>query len=126
MLPRQCLAALLLLSTSVLAQEPTTSAPSVQEFRISYRARTAASANERLRGVQRAAELQPVSGTSLTHQRTLDDGALEVRASRPMTRAEAWAFAEELQKANPGVGRIEPIDPEADLVRGAAPAGAGR
>lgn len=122
MSPIRLLVALLLASASAFAETP-----NVQDFRIRYRQESGHStAQEALRGVQRASELQSAAGETLTHRRTLKDGRHEMRASRPMTRAEAWALAEKLQRANPGIGTVEPIDPEADLVLGRAPNGTGR
>jgi hypothetical protein len=118
---RLLVAALLLASASAFAETP-----NVQDFRIRYRQEPGQSAaQETLRGVQRAAELQSAAGETLTHRRTLKDGRHEMRAARPMTRAEAWALAEKLQRTNPGIGTVEPIDPEADLVPGRAPTGQG-
>lgn len=94
----------------------------VVDFRISYRFQDATARQaESLKGVQRAAELQSAAGETLTHRRTLKDGTHEMRASRTMTRVEAWALAEKLQRANPGIGKVEPVDPEGDLVQGARP-----
>lgn len=119
---RLLVAASLLVSASAFAETP-----NVQDFRIHYRQESGQPATqEALRGVQRAAELQTASGETLTHRRTLKDGTHEMRASRPMSRAEAWALAEKLQRANPGLAKVEPIDPEADLVPGRAPTGMGR
>ena len=60
-------------------------------------------AQEALRGLQRATELQSISGETLSHRRTLKDGTHEMRASRTMTRAEAWAMADKIRAANPSI-----------------------
>lgn len=99
----------------------------VQDFRVTYRQEAGQpAAQEAMRGVQRATELQSSVGESLTHRRTLKDGTHEMRASHTMTRAEAWAMADKLRAANPGINKVEPIDPEASTVNGQAPNGMGR
>ena len=112
---------MLLVSASAFAETP-----KVQDFRVTYRQQADQPvAQEALRGMQRAIELQSTANETLTHRRTLKDGTHEMRAARVMTRAQAWALAEKLQRANPELSRIEPVDPEADLVRGAQPPGGG-
>lgn len=113
---------LLLASTLAFAETP-----KVLDFRINYRQEPGESTNqEALRGIQRANELQAASGESLTHRRSLKDGTHEMRASRALTRAEAWALAEKMQRANPNLRKVEPIDPDADSVQGRSPNGIGR
>lgn len=112
--------ALLLASTCVFAE-----GPPVQDFRITYRkAQGQTGSDEALKGIQRASELQS-DGVMMTHRRTLKNGSHEMRASRTMTRAQAWAHAEKLQHDHPEISRIEPINPEESLVHGRAPHGAG-
>ena len=113
--------AVLLVSVSAFAETP-----KVQDFRVTYQQQTDQPVvQESLRGMQRALELQSTAGETLSHRRTLKNGTHEMRAARVMTRAEAWTLAEKLQRANPELSRIEPVDPEADLVRGAQPPGGG-
>lgn len=113
--------AVLLVSVSAFAETP-----KVQDFRVTYRQQTDQPiVQESLRGMQRALELQSTTNETLSHRRTLKNGTHEMRAARVMTRADAWALAEKLQRANPELSRIEPVDPEADLVRGAQPPGRG-
>lgn len=99
----------------------------VQDFRVVYHLEPGQPASqEALRGVQRASELQPrTTGETLTHRRTLPDGSHEMRASRAMTRAQAWALAEKLQRDNSSIARVQPIDPETAVVHGRKPTGAG-
>ena len=112
---------MLLVSASAFAETP-----KVQDFRATYRQQAGQPvAQEALRGMQRAIELQSTANETLTHRRTLKDGTHEMRAARVMTRAEAWALAEKLQRTNPDLSRIEPIDPEGHLVRGEQPPGVG-
>ena len=114
------LAASLLVVASVSAFADT---QNVQDFRVRYRAQpNQAAVPEAMRGVQRVADLQStIGGGPLTHRRTLQDGTHEMRTSKLMTRAEAWAMAEKIMRDNPSVGSVEPVDPEADLVPGRAP-----
>lgn len=115
------LVAALLVSASVFAETP-----KVQDFRATYRQQAGQPVvNESLRGMQRALELQSTAGETLSYRSTLKDGTHELRAARVMTRAEAWALAEKLQRANPELSHIEPVDPEANLVHGAQPPGGG-
>lgn len=101
--------------------------PNVQDFRVSYRQEPRVpAAQEALRGAQRTLELQSEAGEMLTHRRTLKNGTHEIRASRAMTRAQAWALAEKLKRANPDIGSVEPIDPDAELVHGIDPVEQGR
>lgn len=101
--------------------------PNVQDFRVSYRQEPGVpAAQEALRGAQRTLELQSAVGEMLTHRGTLKNGMHEIRASRTMTRAQAWALAEKLKRANPDIHNVEPIDPDAELVHGIDPVGQGR
>ena len=101
--------------------------PNVQDFRVAYRQESGIQATqETLRGAQRALELQSAAGEMLSHRRTLKNGTHEIRASRAMTRAQAWALAEKLKRANPDIGSVEPIDPDAALVHGIDPIEQGR
>ena len=110
-----------LLSASVFAETP-----KVQDFRVNYRQEPGQPVvQETLRGVQRAIELQSAANETLTHRRTMKDGTHELRASRMMTRAQAWALAEKLRLANPNIDHVEPVDPEGHLVSGAQPIGLG-
>lgn len=119
---RLLVAALFLVSASAFAETP-----KVQDFRVTYRQDAGQpAAQEALRGVQRATELQSNAGETLSHRRTLKDGTHEMRAGRTMTRAEAWAMADKIRAANPGIHKVEPIDPEANIVQGLAPNGMGR
>lgn len=120
---RQLVIALLLLFSATAFAE----LPNVQDFRVSYRQDSGTQATqESLRGAQRALELQSAAGELIILRRTLKNGTHEMRASRAMTRAQAWALAEKLKRANPDIGSVEPIDPDAALVHGIDPIGQGR
>jgi hypothetical protein len=123
MIARPLFVATLFLVSGLAFAEP----PIVQDFRVTYRQDAGQpAAQEALRGLQRATELQSISGETLSHRRTLKDGTHEMRASRTMTRAEAWAMADKIRAANPSIHKVEPIDPEANIVQGQAPYGMGR
>ena len=123
MMTRSLLITAVLFTSGLAFAEP----PIVQDFRVTYRQEAGQpAAQESLRGVQRATELQSNVGETLTHRHTLKDGTHEMRAPRTMTRAEAWAMADKIRATNPSIHKVEPIDPEANIVQGLAPNEMGR
>lgn len=93
------------------AQAQTSSAG--QEFRVVYRAKGAEQIQqEKLRSTQRAMQLSTSAGESVVHVRTDEKGAHTVRATRSMTRADAWAMAKKMTSQNPEILEIQPVDPQ--------------
>lgn len=105
------LAALLLFNIAVAANPP--EIPAISEFSVRYQDVATTQAAVALSGAQRAMDMGTRVGESLAHVRATKEGNHMLRASRKLTRAEAWALATRMVQAG-GVESAHPVDPDFD------------